>query len=173
MRPDRQRHNPAGSWKGSWLLLACMAAAGCSGLGPSEYPVSRMVPALKQGVYTLDTVDVRPVITRQVQPDFPSALDGYLTGKATVVFTVGVDGKATDAMVVEADDGRFGAAALQAIAKWRFKPAQVKSKPVPCRMSVPFFFDSPYGADTDVLSAGPPPDKAPPGDTPSTLLVPQ
>ena len=154
-------------------LLACAAAAGCTGLNPSEHPVSQLVPPLKLGVYTVATVDVKPVITQEVQPEYPVQLYGYLEGKATVVFTVGVDGKTSDAMVVEADDGLFGDAALSALAKWRFRPAQLKSQPVPCRMTLPFYFDSPYGYDHSGLSAGAPSDQAPASGPASGSITPR
>jgi len=167
------RQGSARFWKTSWLPLLGLALAGCSGLNPSEHPVSQMVPALKLGVYPLEAVDVRPVATKEVQPDFPPELYGYMEGKATVGFTVGVDGKTTDAMVIEADDGLFGSAALDAIAKWRFRPAEVKSKPVPCRMSVPFYFDSPYGYDHNGLTVGAPSDQAPSSGPASGTVTPK
>jgi TonB family protein len=170
MPTDRTGLSAAGIAKAGWLLLACLAAGGCTGLNPSEHPVSQMVPALKLGVYPLEAVDVRPVAIKEVQPDFPTQLYGYLEGRATVVFTVGVDGKPVDALVAQADDGLFGDAALSAIAKWRFRPALVKSQPVPCRMSVPFYFDSPYGYDHSGLSAGAPSERAPAGGPPATSV---
>ena len=150
-----------------------MAAAGCANLGPSERPVLATAPPLRQGVYTLDTVDVGPAIVKEVQAETPSALDGYLTGKATVSFTVDVNGKAADALVIEADNGEFGEAALKALAKWRFLPARVKSKPVPCRMTLKFFFDSPYGVDNDVVAPVFPPDNTPTGNAPATSIEPK
>lgn len=173
MRPARQRHFRAGVWPSGWLMLACLATAGCTNLGPSEHPVFGTAPPLKAGVYTLETVDVRPSIIKEVPAVFPSDLYGYLTAKATVSFTVGVDGKAADAVVTEADSGEFGDAAVRALSKWQFLPAQVKSKPVPCRMSLQFFFDSPYGADTDIYTAGAPSSKDPYGGPPATAIVPQ
>ncbi|HVW21358.1 MAG TPA: energy transducer TonB [Opitutaceae bacterium] len=158
---------PAGFGRTGWLLLGCLAAGGCTGLNPSEHPVSQMVPPLKLGVYTVATVDRKPVVTKEVQAEYPTQLYGYLEGKATVVFTVGVDGKAKDAMVVEADDGLFGEAALAALSKWRFRPAVLSARPVPCRMTLPFYFDSPYGYDHNGLSAGAPSDQAP-SDAPAS-----
>jgi hypothetical protein len=67
----------------------------------------------------------------------------------------------------------FGDAAMAAIAKWRFRPAEVKSQPVPCRMSVPFYFDSPYGYDHNGLSAGVPSDKAPAAGPASGSVTPK
>lgn len=151
------------------LLAICMAAAGCTSQVHFEHPVSQMVPALKVGVYPVDKVDVKPVIVHEVQPDFPPEMSQFFTGTATVSFTVQVDGKVADAMVVQADDGIFGDAALKALAKWRFHPALVKGVPVPCRMSLPFFFDSPYGINADASEGAPPPDSPPGGSTSHSL----
>ena len=128
-----------------WILGACAAVAGCTTTDfVTERPVSNAVPLLKDGVYAVNAVDVRPKATRQVEPDYPYDLESILTGKAVVVFTVRPDGKVEDAGVVQADDILFGEAALSAIRKWRFTPAQVKGAPVPCRMTMPFVFVSPY-----------------------------
>ena len=119
--------------------------AGCTGTDfVGETPVENPVPPLKAGVYSIKAVDVRPVATRQVEPDYPFDLESILTGKAVVVFTVRTDGKVADPSVLEADDVLFGEAAVGAIRKWRFRPAQVKGAPVDCRMTLPFVFISPY-----------------------------
>jgi TonB family protein len=126
--------------------IASAAFAGCA--GPefiTEHPVENDIPPLKTGVYALNAVDVRPVATREFEPDYPYGMASILTGKAVVVFTVHADGKVGDTSVVEADDVQFGEAAVSAILKWRFHPAQVKGAPVDCRMTMPFVFVSPYG----------------------------
>ena len=147
-RPARLGPIPVSTALIRWVLvsLASAAVAGCS--NPeyvSENPVVNPVPPLKDGVYSVSAVDVRPVATREVEPDCPPELWSILTGKAVVVFTVRADGKVEDASVVAADDVLYGEAAVSAIRKWRFRPAEVKGAPVACRMTLPFFFSSPYG----------------------------
>jgi len=132
----------------SWRLISLVAAAiaGCASPGyVTEHPVDSPAPALKPGVYNFTAVDVRPVATHEVEPDYPPELGSILTGKALVVFTVRTDGKVADPAVVEADDLLFGESAVQAILKWRFRPAKVHGAPVECRMTLPFVFTSPYG----------------------------
>ncbi len=134
------------AWKGWGLVsLAVAAAAGCS--NPeyvSEHPVENQAQALKAGVYNVRNVDVRPRATREVEPDYPPGLAPILTGKAVVAYTVRADGRVEDAAVVEADDVLFGEAAVSAIRKWRYRPAEVRGAPVDCRMTLPFVFVSPY-----------------------------
>ena len=140
--------------------------AGCA--GPefiSERPVENAIPPLKTGVYAINAVDVRPVTTREFEPDYPYGMASILTGKAVVVFTVRTDGKVGDTSVVEADDVLFGEAAVAAILKWRFHPAQVKGVLVNCRMTMPFVFVSPYGNYLRDESI-PDPSNRPPADGP-------
>lgn len=127
-------------------LLAALALTGCaSDVYVAEHPVNAAMPPLREGLYLQDQVDVKPVPTHEVEPEFPYALASIPTGKALVVFTVGIDGRVGETAVVSADDALFGSEALKAIAKWRFRPARLKGAPVACRMTALFFFDSPYG----------------------------
>ncbi|MGA2016657.1 MAG: energy transducer TonB [Opitutaceae bacterium] len=151
-------------------MLASAAVAGCTDVDfVTERPVDNQIPQLKAGVYTINAVDVRPVATREIEPDYPFELESVLTGKALVVFTVRADGKVADASVVEADDVLFGEAAVAAVRKWRFRPAQVKGAPVDCRMTLPFVFVAPYGNYSRDESMPVPPNGAPPGSSQGTI----
>lgn len=148
----------------SLVLLASVAIAGCTSDNfVVEHPVLNQAPPLKPGVYSINSVDVRPVATREIEPDYPFELESVLTGNAVVVFTVRTDGKVEDTSVVQADDVLFGEAAIDAVRKWRFRPAQVKGAPVDCRMSLPFVFVSPYANYMGVESMPDPSDRAPLG----------
>jgi TonB family protein len=155
----------------TWLLFLMVAAliTGCASPGtPVESPVNNPTPALKPGVYTVKTVDTAPVSIHEVYPDFPRELGSIPEGKALVVFTVRADGKVAEASVVQADDVLFGEEAVRAVLKWRFQPAQLAGKPVDCRMTLPFIFDSPYGIDEGGVMADPMPSR-PPGATSGTI----
>lgn len=130
-------------------------------------------PALKAGVYSIKAVDVRPVATRGIEPDYPPELESILTGKAVVVFTVRADGKVADASVVEVDDVLFGEAAVAAVRKWRFRPAEVKGAPSDCRMTLPFVFTSPYGYYPRDESMPDPSNGAPPDGSHQTTIEPR
>lgn len=152
----------------SWglVFLACAALTGCANSGyVSEHPVENPIPPLKPGVYEVKSVDVRPAATREVAPEFPFRLESILSGSAVVVFTVRVDGKVSDSSVVEADDVLFGEAAISAVRKWRFRPAEVKGVPVDCRMTLPFYFDSPAGYSSQGDSTPDPSSGKPPDDS--------
>jgi protein TonB len=69
-------------------------------------------------------------VVYSISPKFPRALwDQNIDGDATVRFTVGQDGKAHDARVIEASRKEFGDAALGAIQEWRFTPGTIGWKP--------------------------------------------
>jgi protein TonB len=137
--------------------------AGCTDIDfLTERPVENQLPPLKAGVYSINAVDVRPVATREIEPDYPFDLESILTGKAVVAFTVRADGKVADTSVVAADDVLFGEAAVAAVRKWRFRPAQVKGAPVDCRMTLPFVFVSPYANYAPGESMPDPSGRAPP-----------
>jgi TonB family protein len=148
---------PAASKRLALSLLVSVAMAGCaSNDRVIESPVVNEAPPLKPGVYSIKDVEVRPVATKQVEPDFPPELSSILSGKAVAMFTVGVDGKVTDASVVQADDILFGESAVTAVLKWRFRPAELKGAPVNCRMTMPFYFSSPWGSAQLEPSESPP-----------------
>jgi len=148
--------------------------AGCTDLEfVSEHPVENQIPPLKAGVYSINAVDVRPVATRDVEPDYPFKLESILTGKAVVVFTVRADGKVADTSVVEADDVLFAEAAVAAVRKWRFRPAQVKGAAVDCRMTLPFVFVSPYANYSPDESVPGPPNGTPPAGSHQGTIEPR
>jgi TonB family protein len=151
-------------------LCAAAALAGCalSG-GTHERAVDNPMPPLKAGVYSDTAVAVRPVATKEGEPDFPPELRGVPLGKAVVLFTVRADGTVADASTLTADDVLFGEAAVTAVLKWKFHPAQVNGAPVDCRMTLPFYFSNPYGYSNDYVPAGTN-SKSP--DVPEGLLAP-
>jgi TonB family protein len=153
------------------VLFASAALTGC--VNPeyvSEHPVENQIPPLKPGVYSINSVDVRPVTTRQIEPDYPFELESILSGWALVVFTIRTDGKVSDASIVEADDVLFGEAAVSAIRKWRFRPAQVKGAPVDCRMTLPFYFTTPVAGHSRDDSMPDPSNGKPPADFQQTKI---
>lgn len=84
---------------------------------------------------------VQPMAKFQARPQFPFELRKKgLSGQAIILFVVRIDGTVSNLEVVSATDPQFGDAALAAVSKWLFRPAQVDGKPVNCRMEVPIVF---------------------------------
>jgi len=148
-------------------LIVSAAIAGCANPGSvALHPVENQVPPLGSGVYGIKMVDAPPVQTSESRLHYPQELlVNGIGGKAVVLFTVRADGSVTDAAIVKADDIRFGEAAVEAIQKWRFRPAQVNGVPVDCRMTKPFFFSSPSVRNLP----NPPPMNDPAGDNYSRI----
>lgn len=153
-------------------IIALAIVAGCQmSSTASERPVDNPIPAAKRGVYTVKTVDVPPVPTSDKEPAFPQQLNYVVSGMAFVAFTVRSDGKVEDASIVRADDVLFGEAAVAAVLKWRFRPAQLKGVPVDCQMTMPFYFSNTYGMSGEESEPASPPGN--PSDSRSMTLEPQ
>ena len=88
-------------------------------------------------------VDQDPRVLRKTKPKYPEAARrAQKEGLVTLEFTVGVDGKATDITVVEEKPKGFGfgAAAIEAVKRWRFTPAKRGTESVPQRAKIPIRF---------------------------------
>lgn len=104
-------------------------------------PVQNRMPANAPGVYAVGNVTVPPAPVSMARPRYPFELrKAGRGGQGVTVFTVATDGTVKDAMILEATDVRFGDAALAAVLKWRFRPAQLNGAVVECRMLVPVNF---------------------------------
>jgi TonB family protein len=78
----------------------------------------------------------------QRPPVFPNSLRGKLDhGAATVEFFIDEYGMAELPRIVSASDPAFGYAACQAVAAWRFEPAERAGRTVPVSVQVPFEFN--------------------------------
>jgi protein TonB len=87
-------------------------------------------------VLRLSQVDRGPQRLATPLPPYPSwARARRIEGVVTLQFTVDAEGGVCDAEIesVEGDE-RFGPVAMQAIGAWRYEPALVEGKKVPCRI---------------------------------------
>ena len=102
-------------------------------------------PAISQEdfVFELSQVDTPPQPVAQVPPLYPvTARMKGIEGEVTLVFIVRTDGS-TDNIQVNSSEpkGVFDTAAINAIEKWRFKPATSGGTPVACRVILPLKFE--------------------------------
>jgi TonB family protein len=108
---------------------------------PVLSPVENPFPPNPPGVYDISKVSVTPVPTSQARPRYPMELrKAGIGGEGVVSFIVGTDGVVRDAVITHATDIRFGEAAVEAVLKWRFRPAQLNGTIVGCHMMVPIVF---------------------------------
>ena len=82
-----------------------------------------------------------PVPVRTVAPDYPDQLkrDG-LSGVVVVKCTIDVQGNVAEPVVEKSSNAGFEQPALEAIKKWKFKPAKEDGNPVAKRVSIPIKF---------------------------------
>jgi len=79
-------------------------------------------------------------VVESAEPVYPA----MAMGPGTVVLAVGLDGEGEvqDVKVIK-DSEAFRSSALEAIKKWKFKPARLDGKPVPSVVPVAFSFSWP------------------------------
>ncbi len=83
-----------------------------------------------------------PQIVKTVQPQYPPrAFRQRIQGWVKVEFTVDVNGDVIEAHAVESNRGHvFDRAAVEAIKRWKFKPALENGKPVEATLTQPINF---------------------------------
>lgn len=86
-------------------------------------------------------VDKPPTPVRTPPPAYPQDMRGT-AGIVSLVVVVGEDGSVVEASVAKSSDAAFEAPSLEAISKWKFKPAEVNGQPVKCKITLPIRFDT-------------------------------
>lgn len=82
-----------------------------------------------------------PVPVRMVAPKFPTEMRKEGTGGlVTVKCTIDEKGNVTEPQVEKASHDAFVQPALEALRKWKFKPAKRGGTPVALRVSIPIQF---------------------------------
>ena len=113
-------------------LLTCALLATPGHGKPAEPPKS-------SEVFDVTDLDGPPQPVKRAAASHPRHLLGT-SGAALVQFTVDAKGKPRDIEIVSADHKDFGAAAVDCVKQWRFKPALKDGRPVKCRMRLPIVF---------------------------------
>jgi periplasmic protein TonB len=82
-----------------------------------------------------------PVPVRTVAPKFPEEMRrSGSAGLVTVSCLIDEKGNVTEPKVVKASNEAFAAPALEALAKWKFKPAKKDGAAVAIRVNIPVQF---------------------------------
>lgn len=82
-----------------------------------------------------------PVPVRMVPPKFPPEMRREGTGGVvTVKCTIDEKGNVTEPVVEKASNDAFVQPALEALRKWKFKPAKRAGTPVALKVSIPIQF---------------------------------
>lgn len=82
-----------------------------------------------------------PVPVRTVAPEYPSEMKrNGIPGVVTISCLIDEQGNVQDAKVQKSSDGIFEQPALDALKKWKFKPAKLEGNPVAAKVSIPIKF---------------------------------
>jgi TonB family protein len=80
-------------------------------------------------------------VEKWVSPVYPRmAQQAGIEGRVVVEFEVGIDGKATDFVIIESLPAGCDDAAIEAIKRMEFTAATQGGRPVPTRIKMPFMF---------------------------------
>jgi len=91
-------------------------------------------------VYT--KVDINPVPVKTPPPDFPYDLKRQgISGVVAVATVIDETGAVTSCSVTKSSNAEFEAAAMAAVKRWKFKPAQKDGVPVKMKVTIPIRFN--------------------------------
>jgi protein TonB len=91
-------------------------------------------------IYT--KVDVNPVPVKTPPPDYPEAMKRQgVSGVVAVSIVIDEKGVVVSSSVAKSSQPEFEAPALEAIKKWKFKPAQKDGAPVKMKVTIPIRFN--------------------------------
>ena len=83
-----------------------------------------------------------PKLVKGYPPTYPIFMHrAGIEGKVKVSFEVTVEGRTANVYPVESNNPNFEEAAVEAVEKWIFEPAQVNGRPMRTRMGVPVVFN--------------------------------
>jgi periplasmic protein TonB len=85
--------------------------------------------------------DKNPIPVRTPPPQVPSELKGQ-NGIVSVVVIIDEKGDVFQATVSKSTDAAFEAASIEAVKKWKFKPAEVGGQVVKAKVTIPIHFSA-------------------------------
>lgn len=102
--------------------------------------IANFVCAQDGEIYT--KVDENPAPTKTVKPNYPASLKSEgVSGLVAVQIVIDEKGEVVDAKATKSSHPDFEKPALDAIKKWKFKPAKKDGKEVKVRVTIPFRFN--------------------------------
>jgi len=92
-------------------------------------------------VIPIAQLDQRPVARLQTRPRYPYQLrKNGVAGEAVVDFVVDAEGNVAEPVAVRMTHEEFGAAAVDAVRRWQFKPGMKDGRAVATQLQVPIVF---------------------------------
>lgn len=125
------------------LSVSLDIATGAGGAwGGVAMPVLNPAAAVTgQEAFAMEEVEEPPELVASVPPVYPPALRrAGVEGRVVLVFVVDEQGQVQDARVERSTRPEFEGPALEAVRKWRFRPARKEGRPVRTYMRQPIRF---------------------------------
>lgn len=86
--------------------------------------------------------EIPPKLLKKVEPIYPDLLSSNrVSGHVDLEFTVTVDGRVRNVDVRSSSRHEFEVPAIEAVSKWRFRPAEAQGTPVPARVRQKVLFN--------------------------------
>lgn len=125
-------------------LAPVIAGGGAVGFTVDRSVLSRAGRGAAFVVFDLAELDQPPVVLAQPLPQYPPALlRTGAAGEVLVTFVVEADGRVRAVRAVSATYPEFEVPALQAVARWKFRPGRKGGRAVATRVEVPIAFSVP------------------------------
>ncbi len=100
-----------------------------------------VVSAFAEDDGAITKFDKPPVPTKTPPPNYPSSLKG-VNGMVAVVVIIDEKGSVIDATVTKSSDPAFEDPSLDAIKRWKFKPAEKDGQAVKAKVTIPVRFNA-------------------------------
>jgi len=125
---------------GGTVKIGMVSDGSLQGAGQNLFKVPT---SLYASAFKISEVDQPPQVLRSVQPQYPFlAKRNNIEGSVTLRFIVDTEGNVVEPEVTKSEpEGVFDEAALEAISKYKFKPAVKDGKNVDCIVNAPMKFE--------------------------------
>jgi len=97
--------------------------------------------AYANGDDAITKFDKPPVPTKTPPPNYPSSLKG-VNGMVAVVVIIDESGSVIEATVTKSSDPAFESPSIDAIKRWKFKPAEKDGQAVKAKVTIPVRFNA-------------------------------
>ena len=130
------------------LIAGCVLADGITlpaqeseGPKPPTTPLAVVVDGVSEPVYRMGDGVKPPKVTYQPQPEYSEeGRQKHIAGHVVLAITVTSKGEVTQIRVVKSLGSGLDEKAVEAVRKWKFKPARKDGKPVSVSVAVDISF---------------------------------
>jgi TonB family protein len=119
------------------ILAAALSIITCAATLSAQEPTTVGVTDTGAPIYRISGRVKPPQATSTPDPDYPAeARAKHLRGTTVLWATIGADGKVGDVKVAKSFEPVLDQSAMDAVKKWRFKPAKLNGKAVAVQINI-------------------------------------